>query len=86
LANSNISTGALLKSFNENCRGIVLTLDASKANCTLEAQLSKESERNNERSWLTLFDRSGDAVFTTNTVGTANAVKDVCTFLKLGKR
>ena len=86
LINSNIPSGAVLKGINENCQNLVLTLDASKASYTLEAQINKGSENRNERSWLTLFDKNGDAVFTTDTVGTENAVKDVCRFLKLGKR
>jgi hypothetical protein len=85
LVNSNIPSGAILKGINENCRNVVLTIDVSKATYTLEAQISKESENRNERSWLTVFDKSGDALFATNTLGTGNAVKDVCNFLKLGK-
>jgi hypothetical protein len=85
LVNSNIPSGAVLKGINENCRNVILTFDASRASYTLEAQISKESENRNERSWLTLFGKNGDALFTTDTVGTGNAVKDVCNFLKLGK-
>lgn len=85
LVNSNIPSGAILKGINENCRNVVLTTNLSKASFTLEAQISKESENKNDRSWLTLYDQNGDAIFTTSTVGTGNAVKDVCNFLKLGK-
>ncbi|MFZ0301764.1 MAG: hypothetical protein WAL75_03725 [Terracidiphilus sp.] len=85
LVNSNIPSGAILKGINENCRDVVLTIDVSRASYTLEAQINKESENRNERTWLTLFDKNGDALFSTNTVGTENAVKDVCNFLKLGK-
>jgi len=86
LVNSNIPSGAVLRAINENCQRVVLTLDPSKASYELEAQISKESENRNERSWLTLFDKNGDALFATDTLGTGNAVKDVCNFLKLGKR
>lgn len=85
LINTNIPSGAILKEFNERCKNIVLTTDVSKANFLLEAQINKESENRNERSWLTVFDHSGDAIFTTDTHGTGNAVKDVCGFLKLSK-
>jgi len=86
LVNSNIPSGAILKGINENCQKVVLTNNASKASYALEAQINRESENRNERSWLTLFEKNGDAVFTTNTYGTGNAVRDVCNFLKLGKR
>jgi hypothetical protein len=85
LVNSNIPSGAVLKGMHENCRNVILTLDAARASYTLEAQINKESENRNERTWMTLFDKTGDALFTTDTVGTGNAVKDVCNFLKLGK-
>jgi hypothetical protein len=86
LVNSNIPSGAILKGIEENCHGVILTTDVARASYTLEAQINKESENRNERSWLTLFGKDGDALFTTDTHGTGNAVKDVCNFLKLGKR
>jgi hypothetical protein len=86
LVNSNIPSGAILKGIGEHCQGLVLTLDASKAAFQLEAQINKESENRNERSWLTLFNNKGDAIYATDTRGTGNAVRDVCEFLKLGKR
>ena len=86
LVNSNIPSGAILRAIDENCQNVVLTNDVSKASYTLEAQINRESENHVERSWLTLFDKNGDAIFTTETRGTGNAVKDVCNFLKLGKR
>lgn len=86
LINSNVPSGAILKGINEHCQSVVLTIDASKADFEMEAQINKESESRNERSWLTLFNKNGDAVFVTDTHGTGNAVKDVCEFLKLGKR
>lgn len=85
LVNSNIPSGAILKGINDNCQNVMLTIDASKASYTVEAQISKESEKSDDRSWLTLFNKNGDAVFETKTLGTGNAVKDVCNFLKLGK-
>jgi hypothetical protein len=86
LINSSVPSGAILKGIKEHCQNVVLTIDASKANFELEAQISKESDKSNERSWLTLFNKDGDAVFVTDTHGTGNAVKDVCEFLKAGKR
>lgn len=86
LVNSNIPSGAILRAIDENCQNVVLTTNMTKASYTLEAQLSKEQENKNERSWLTLFDQNGDALFTTSPFGTGNAVKDVCRFLKQGKR
>ena len=85
LINSNIPSGAILKGFREHCQSVVLTIDSSKAAYELEAQINKESESRNEHSWLTLFDKNGDAIFVTDTHGTGNAVKDVCEFLKMGK-
>lgn len=86
LVNSSVPSGAIFKGITEHCQNVVLTIDASKANFELEAQISKEFEKSTERSWLTLFNKDGDAVFVTDTHGTGNAVKDVCEFLKLGKR
>jgi hypothetical protein len=86
LANSNIPSGAIFKAINENCRNVVLTIDTAKASYTLEAQISKDSDKGIERSWLTVFDKNGDAIFETATNETSNAVKDVCNFLKTGKR
>jgi Skp family chaperone for outer membrane proteins len=86
LVNSNIPSGAIFKGIDEHCQGVVLTVDASKATFQLEAQINKESESRNERSWLTLFNSKDDAIYATDTRGTGNAVKDVCEFLKLGKR
>ena len=86
LVNSNIPSGAILKAINEHCPGMVLTVDPSKATLHLEAQINKESESRTERSWLTLFNSDGDAVYATDTHGTGNAVKDVCEFLKRAKK
>jgi hypothetical protein len=86
LINSSVPSGAIFKGITDHCQNVILTIDASKANFELEAQVSKESGTSNERSWLTLFNKDGDAVFVTDTRGTGNAVKDVCEFLKLGKR
>jgi hypothetical protein len=86
LINSNVPSGAIVKGINEHCQGVVLTVDAAKAKFELEAQINTESASRTERSWLTLFNKDGDAVFVTDTHGTGNAVKDVCEFLKLGKR
>jgi hypothetical protein len=74
LVNSNIPSAAILKAINET----------SKASYTLEAQFNSEYQV--ERSWLTLFDKNGDALFGTDGLTTGKAVKDVCTYLKLGKR
>jgi hypothetical protein len=86
LVNSNIPSGAILKGMREHCKSMTLTLDPSQATYSLEAQISRESEAKDERSWLTLFNKQGDAVFETQTHGTGNAVKDVCNFLQLGER
>lgn len=85
LINSNIPSGAIVRGIDERCQGVVLTIDATKASFELEAQINKESESRNERSWLTLFNKDGDAIYVTDTHGTGNAVKDVCEFLKVAK-
>lgn len=85
LVNSNIPSGTIFKEAHTYCQGVLITLDASKADYVLEAQLNREQENKTERSWLTLFDKQGDAVFATDTRGTGNAVKDVCAFLKVSK-
>jgi hypothetical protein len=86
LVNSNIPSGAIFKEMRDHCQGVVLTIDPAKASFQLEAQINKESERGNDKSWLTLFNSNGEAVFATDAHGTGNAVKDVCEFLKLGKK
>jgi len=85
LVNSNIPSGAIYREANDRCRGFVVTSNATKADFVLEAQISTEQVNHNEHTWLTLFNKDGDAVFATETRGTGNAVKDVCEFLKRRK-
>jgi hypothetical protein len=84
LINTNIPTGPVLRDINRHCRNVVLILDQSRAAYQLEVQVLKVSE-NVTHSWLTLFNKQGEAIFVTDTSVTGNAVKDVCEFLKLGK-
>src|SRR5271165_2013707 len=85
LINSNIPNGAILKGINEHCHNLILTIDPSKADYELEAQINKESQTGNERSWLTLFNKNGDAVFFTDTHGTGNAVQGCMRIPETGK-
>ena len=83
LSNSSVPSGKILEGIQEHCQSVVLSIDQSKADYTLEAQYDTDTP--NPSTVLTLFDKNGDALFQTQTRKAPNAVKDICAFLKLEK-
>lgn len=75
-----ISSVDLLKELSEKCTAVVLTDTQEKADYRLEAGYAWCcTPRGESRGYkFALFNKDGDAVFSTKTHTLANAVKDVC--------
>lgn len=75
-----ISSADLLKEVNAKCTGVVLTDTQENADYRLEAGHAWCCTPNGEsRGYdFALFNKDGDAVFSTKTHALGNAVKDVC--------
>jgi len=81
---STMATSQLLKGFKESCPSVVVTSEESSADYVIEAEREKDTE------WLkhyrmTLFDKQGKAVFSTDKHSPGAATKDVCKFLSHAK-
>ncbi len=72
---SDVPTAEILKGLQKECPNVSVTNDATKSDYTLEAMNRITAH---DRFDLTLFDRSGKAVYSTRTEHVGNAVKDVC--------
>jgi hypothetical protein len=84
---SNISTAEIGKSFDSQCSEVVVALDVEKADYLLEAidrgtGRGAGRGRSTARYEVTLFNRGGDRVFSSETVYLGNAFKDVCSFIR----
>jgi len=80
---STIASADIVKDMSKQCPNVTVTLDSSKADYMLEA--SGEGHAGNGeylKYKFTLFDRDGDALYSTSTHHLSNAVKDVCNFIK----
>jgi hypothetical protein len=73
---STVPSADIVKDMADQCPNVSVTLDAGKADFTIEASKMRR------RFKFTLFDRGGTAVFSTSTRLVANAVKDVCDNIK----
>jgi len=75
-----ISSADLLKELNARCSGVALTDSAEKADYRLEAGYGWCcTPQGQSRGYkFALFNKDGDAAFSTKTHSLANAVKDVC--------
>jgi hypothetical protein len=73
---------------NSKCTGVSLTDTQEKADYRLEAGYAWCcTPRGESRGYeFTLFNRKGDAVFSTKTRTLANAIKDVCSAIGLVKK
>jgi uncharacterized protein YcfL len=81
---STMATSQLLKGFKESCPSVVITSEEGSADYVIEAGREKDTE------WLkhyriTLFDKQGKAVFSTDKHSPGAATKDVCKFLSQAK-
>ena len=77
---SDVPTADILKGVQKHCPNVSITNDATKSDYTLEAVKKTRIREGTEhdRFDLTVFDRDGKAVYSTETSGVGNAVKDVC--------
>jgi hypothetical protein len=81
---STVPSAGIIENLKSKCPNVTITLDSSKALYTLEAGATRYEGTINGYKF-TLFNRDGDAVYGTSTVKLANAVKDVCNFIKTQK-
>ena len=77
--NSTVKSADMVKGLGSNCPDVSLTVDPAKADYTLEAV-----EDNHFK--FTVFNKDGDAVYSTTTHRLGSAVKDVCRFIKGQKK
>lgn len=75
-----VSSVDLMKELNAKCEGVVLTDSQGKADYRLEAGYAWCcTPKGESRGYkFALFNKDGDAVFSTKTHTLANAVRDVC--------
>jgi len=84
---SNVPSAQIVKHLRSSCPDVVLTTDLAKADYTLEASESKNAAGTRAFDFqFTLFNKDGDAVYTTSPRRITNAVKDVCTFIEAEKK
>lgn len=87
-ARSTVPIAVLAEGMDKNCSGVVLTADTSKADYLLEATSTERFVDGDSviRAQFTLFSANGDVLFHTTTRRYANAMKDVCNAIGLGKK
>lgn len=75
-----VSSADLLKEINAKCSGVFLTDDPTKADFRLEAVRASCCTKKGESKGykFALFNKNGDAIFSTQTKELKNAVKDMC--------
>jgi hypothetical protein len=77
-AESSVTTAEVGKSLDKHCPDVVLTIEQPKADFMLEA-----ANKGGRKPYkFTLFDHTGDRVFSTETTRLDNAVKDVCAYVQ----
>jgi hypothetical protein len=79
--NSSVASADIVRGLAKKCPNVSLTTDAARADYKLEAirQLrDQDAEGSTWRYKLTLFDKTGAAVYATSTRSLDNAIKDVC--------
>jgi len=77
---STMATSQLLKGFRESCPDVAITSDEGSADYVIEASGPNAAEYLKHYR-ITLFDRKGNAVFSTDRRHPGAATKDVCKFL-----
>lgn len=77
---STVSAADILKGLQKQCPNVSLISDATKSDYTLEAADVVRMINGTDQGYfaLTLFDRAGNAIYSTKTRHVGNAVKDVC--------
>ena len=77
---STMATSQLLKGFRESCPDVTVTSDEGRADYVVEAYGPNIAEFLKHYR-ITLFDRQGKAVFSTDKHSPGAATKEVCKFL-----
>lgn len=78
---SNVSAAEVGKALDKHCPQVVLTIEQQKANYFLQAKNTGAGAARKPYKF-TLFDATGDRVFSTETSGLDGAVKDTCAFIR----
>jgi hypothetical protein len=78
---SNVSAAEIGKSLDKHCADVVLTIQQEKAEYLLQARDTGAGAARKPYKF-TLFDQSGDRVFSTETSRLDSAVKDVCVYVR----
>lgn len=78
---SNVSAAEIGKSLDKRCAEVVLTIDQGRADYLLQARDTGAGAARKPYKF-TLFGRSGDRVFSTETSRLDSAVKDVCVYVR----
>ena len=81
---STMATSQLLKGFRESCPNVAVTSDEGSADYVIEANGPNAAELLKHYR-ITLFDKQGKAVFSTDKHSSGAATKDVCKFLSQAK-
>lgn len=79
---SDIPTSDILRGFQKYCPNVTITNDVTKSDYKLEAL---KKDRLYHHCGLTLFDRDGKAVYSTETAQVSNGVKNVCNAINSSK-
>ena len=77
---STMATSQLLKGFKESCPNVAVTSDEAAADYTIEADGPNAAE-SLKHYRITLFDKQGRLLFSTDKHHPSAATKDVCKFL-----
>lgn len=81
---STMATSQLLKGFRESCPNVAITSDERSADYVIEAHGPNAAEFYKHYR-ITLFDKQGKAVFSTDKHSPGAATKEVCKFLSQAK-
>jgi hypothetical protein len=80
-SSSNVSAAEVGKALDNRCPEVGLTIEQQKANYLLQARDTGAGVARKPYKF-TLFDASGDRVFSTETSRLDSAVKDVCAYIR----
>jgi hypothetical protein len=82
-----LSTTDVIKAVNQKCVNVTITNDKAKADYVLETAYAWCcTPRGESRGYkFALFNKDGDAIFSTKTHTLTNAVRDVCNAINAGK-
>jgi hypothetical protein len=74
---SSVPSATIFTEIGKHCSGLVLTMDASKADYLLEA-VGNDPRNHRHNFELTLFESNGDVLTQSRTALLGNAIKDIC--------